>query len=70
MRNKKNKKEIVVPPLPASISVEEYNALISKLEFNDTTRNNLLTFAFTAVFALLGVIFPDAQGVAIDEILK
>ena len=48
--NEKKSVEIIAPPLPESISDEEYTALIAKLDFNDNTRNNLLTFSFTAVF--------------------
>lgn len=33
----------------------EYDKLIKRLEFNDTMRNNLLTFSFTAVLAVLGI---------------
>lgn len=32
-----------------SINDKEYEKLIKRLEFYDTTRNNLLTFSFTAV---------------------
>ena len=35
---------------------EEYNTHINTLEFFDTTRNTLLTFAFTTVLALVGAI--------------
>ena len=38
------------------LSDEEYNTHISTLEFFDTTRNSLLTFAFTTVLALVGAI--------------
>ena len=37
------------------ISEKEYDKLIKRLEFFDTMRNNLLTFSFTAVLAILGV---------------
>lgn len=37
------------------ISDKEYEKLIKNLEFFDTMRNNLLTFAFTAVLTTLGV---------------
>ena len=37
------------------ISDKEYEKLIKNLEFFDTMRNNLLTFAFTAVLITLGV---------------
>ncbi len=37
------------------VSDKEYDKLIKQLEFFDTTRNNLLTFSFTAVLAILGV---------------
>lgn len=37
------------------MSDKEYNKLIKRLEFFDTTRNNLLTFSFTAVLSILGV---------------
>ena len=33
----------------------EYDKLVKRLEFNDTMRNNLLTFSFTAVLAILGI---------------
>lgn len=33
----------------------EYDKLIKRLEFFDTMRNNLLTFSFTAVLAVLGI---------------
>lgn len=38
-----------------TITKEEYNNLITRLHFYDTTRNNLLVFSFTAVLAILGV---------------
>jgi hypothetical protein len=59
--NEQKSVEIIAPPLPESISDEEYTALIAKLDFNDNTRNNLLTFSFTAVLALLGVIFVSEE---------
>ena len=34
---------------------KNYDKLIKKLEFFDVTRNNLLTFSFTSVLAVLGV---------------
>lgn len=37
------------------ISDIEYSKLVSRLEFHDTMRNNLLTFSFTAVLAILGI---------------
>lgn len=37
------------------ISDIEYNKLVGRLEFHDTMRNNLLTFSFTAVLAILGI---------------
>ena len=37
-----------------SINDKEYEKLIKRLEFYDTTRNNLLTFSFTAVLTILG----------------
>lgn len=37
------------------VSEKEYNKLIKRLEFFDTMRNNLLTFSFTAVLAVLGI---------------
>lgn len=40
------------------IDEREYGKLIQKLEFFDTTRNNLLTFSFTAVLAVLGIALP------------
>lgn len=33
----------------------EYEKLIKRMEFFDTTRNNLLTFSFTSVLTVLGV---------------
>jgi len=38
-----------------NISDVEYGKLVSRLEFHDTMRNNLLTFSFTAVLAILGI---------------
>ena len=38
-----------------SISELEYQRLISRREFDDTMRNQLLTFSFTTVLAVLGV---------------
>jgi len=35
-----------------NISDVEYGKLVSRLEFHDTMRNNLLTFSFTAVLAI------------------
>ena len=37
------------------LSDKEYDKLIKRIEFFDSTRNNLLTFSFTAVLAILGV---------------
>lgn len=37
------------------ISDEEYDKLVKRLEFFDTTRNKLLSFSFTAVLTALGV---------------
>ena len=37
------------------ISEWEYQRLVSRLEFDDTMRNQLLTFSFTTVLAVLGV---------------
>ena len=37
------------------ISDIEYSKQVSRLEFHDTMRNNLLTFSFTAVLAILGI---------------
>lgn len=37
------------------VTDKEYEKLIKRLEFFDTMRNNLLTFSFTAVLAILGV---------------
>lgn len=37
------------------VTDKEYDKLIRRLEFFDTTRNNLLTFSFTAVLTILGV---------------
>lgn len=50
--------------MPSNITDEEYNKLIKRLEFCDTTRNSLLTFSFTAVLAALGV----ALNVEMDEV--
>lgn len=47
MKEENNKKQI---------SDDEYNMHIGTLEFYDTTRNSLLTFSFTTVLALVGVI--------------
>ena len=41
--------------MESNISNEEFNKLIKRLEFCDTTRNNLLSFSFTAVLAILGL---------------
>ena len=38
-----------------TISIEEYNKHIDMLKFIDTTRNTLLTFAFTSVLAVVGI---------------
>lgn len=38
-----------------SISQHEYQKLIERITFYDTMRNNLLTFSFTAVLAILGI---------------
>ena len=38
-----------------SISELEYQRLVSRMEFDDTMRNQLLTFSFTTVLAVLGV---------------
>ena len=38
-----------------NISDIEYSKLVSRIEFHDTMRNNLLTFSFTAVLAILGI---------------
>ena len=37
------------------VTDREYDKLIKRLEFFDATRNNLLTFSFTSVLAILGV---------------
>lgn len=37
------------------MSKEEYERLYNRLEYNLSTRNNLLTFSFTTVLAVLGV---------------
>lgn len=37
------------------ITNEEYDKLIKRIEFYDTTRNQLLTFSFTSVLTVLGV---------------
>lgn len=37
------------------ITEKEHNILTQRLEFFDTVRNNLLTFSFTSVLAVLGV---------------
>lgn len=39
-----------------SITNEEYSTLAGLLDFFDTTRNTLLTFAFTTVLALIGAV--------------
>lgn len=52
----KSKETIIPPSPPESITEEEYSTLVNRLQFNDTTRNNLLTFSFTAVLTFLGVI--------------
>lgn len=44
-----------------TLSIEEYNTHIKTLNFYDTTRNTLLTFSFTAVLTLLGVIVGAKQ---------
>lgn len=46
------------------ITEKEYNTLTQRLEFFDTMRNNLLTFSFTSVLAILGV----ALAMEMDEI--
>ena len=46
------------------ITENEYSKLTQELEFFDTMRNNLLTFSFTAVLAVLGV----ALGVEMNPI--
>lgn len=51
-----NTEAIIAPTPPKSITREEYVSLVDRLEFNETTRNNLLTFSFTAVLTFLGVI--------------
>ncbi len=33
----------------------EYGKLVRRVEFNDTVRNNLLTFSFTVVLTILGI---------------
>lgn len=38
-----------------NITENEYDKLIKRVEFFDNTRNNLLTFSFTAVLTVLGV---------------
>ena len=38
-----------------NISDIEYSKLVSRLDFHDTMRNNLLTFSFTAVLTILGI---------------
>ena len=38
-----------------TITKEEYNNLITRLQFYDTARNKLLVFSFTAVMTILGV---------------
>lgn len=37
------------------ITDKEYDKLVKRVEFFDVTRNNLLTFSFTAVLTVLGV---------------
>lgn len=39
----------------AKITEKEYNKLIQRLNFYDSKRNELLTFSFTSVLAILGV---------------
>lgn len=44
----------------------EYGKLVRRVEFNDTVRNNLLTFSFTVVLTILGIALqmePDATSV-------
>lgn len=38
-----------------TITLEEYNKLVDKLKFFDTTRNTLSTFSYTSVLAVIGV---------------
>ena len=45
-----------------TISIEEYNKHIDMLKFIDTTRNTLLTFAFTSVLAVVGYSDWDRKG--------
>lgn len=53
--NDKDSYERGILILMCTISEKEYDKLIQKLSFYDTTRNALLTFSFTAVLAVLGV---------------
>mgnify|MGYP000531388920 FL=1 len=46
------------------VTETEYNKLIQRLDFYDSTRNNLLTFSFTSVLTVLGV----ALAMNLDEI--
>ena len=46
------------------VTETEYNKLIQRLDFYDSTRNNLLTFSFTSVLTVLGV----ALAMKLDEI--
>lgn len=41
--------------METTVSNEEYNKLVKKIEFFETTRNSLLTFSFTAVLTVIGV---------------
>lgn len=41
------------------ISIEEYNMHVSRLNMFNTTKNNILTFSYTAVLALVGVIIAS-----------
>lgn len=55
MNNAKNE------PYSKIISDEEYQRLIKELEFVDSTRNALLTFSFTAVLAVIGIVIADSK---------
>lgn len=41
--------------ITSKLTDQEYEKLVKRLEFNDTMRNNLLTFSFSVVLATLGI---------------
>ena len=43
------------------VSDAEYQWLIKELEFVDSTRNSLLTFSFTAVLTVIGIVIADTK---------